>query len=486
MRPPRLAAALLAAALAPSAALAQLADEKTLPASKTLEVHKKLDGVQGAKPADEESAAALKKLFLVCKKTGDCKPYLLEKKKTKENKNKLDALAAEPEAVPPDAAPVLPPPVPGEPAGALMPAEASSVVPSAGPPPTAERAEVLRRDAGQRRERTMRRASGAADTMRRSFLSAEDAPAGSAGPSEPRTAPAPARERSVPELALAARTGYAGTFREQGLKVGAGPRGEPAIQRVDGTPATEPELERLREALRAEPAALVRRPDFFTALPREKFADLKRDFAARPELRATAFKDIGMTAQARDFQWSVSCSGLSGTCNPHAAQGSYRKGQDVPPEDLDAVWSAAQEEIYGEEAEDDGFGEYTEEDRRLAAAEDLAAEKLGSGGRRSPTLASLLARMGELARGLGESKGAPSAAAVASPVAEGPAVEAEERAAGPAGAPVTAAASARAPARLPGPPPPPEAGRTTDRRWAYALATAAAVALLARGLGRKV
>jgi len=485
MRPASLVAALLAAASAPSAAVAQLAAEKTIEVSKTL------DGVESLKSTDEESAAALKKLFLVCRKTGDCKPYLLEKKKVKDYKSKLDVLAGETEAGGSEAGAsgspaAAPPPVPGEAAAALMPAEASAGAPSAGPPPTAERAEVLRRDAGERRERTMRRASGAADTMRRSFLSAEEAPAGSAGSPEPRTAAAPARERSVPELALAARAGYAETFREQGLKVGAGPRGEPAIQRADGTPATEPELDRLRAALRAEPAALMRRPDFFTVLPREKFADLKRDFAARPELRATAFKDIGMTAQARDFQWSVSCSGLSGTCNPHAAQGSYRKGQDVPPEDLDAVWSAAQEEIYGEEAEDDGFGEYTEEDRRLAAAEDLAAEKLGSGGRRSPSLASLLARMGELARGLGETSGGRAAAAAGTPVAGGPAAEAEARAAGPAGAPVTAAASSRVPARLPGPPPPTGSGGTADRRWAYALAAAAAVALLARGLGRKV
>lgn len=478
MRPARLAAALLAVASAPSAAVAQLAAEKKIEASKSL------DGVESLKSTDEDDAAALKKLFLACKKTGDCKPYLLEKKKVKDNKNKLDVLAGETEAD--AAAPAAPPPVPGEPASALIPVEVSGAAPPAGPAPTAERAEVLRRDAGERRERTMRRASGAADTMRRSFLSAEEAPAGGAGPSAPRTAAAPARERSVPELALAARSGYAETFREQGLKVGAGPRGEPAIQRADGTPATEPELDRLRAALRAEPAALMRRPDFFTVLPREKFADLKRDFAARPELRATAFKDIGMTAQARGFQWSVSCSGLSGTCNPHAAQGSYRKGQDVPPEDLDAVWSAAQEEIYAEDGEDDGFGEYTEEDKRLAAAEDLAAEKLGSGGRRSPSLASLLARMGELARGLGGPSGGPSAAAVASPVVEAPVAEAEGRAAGRAGDPVRAAASSRVPARLPGPPPPPEGGRTADRRWAYALAAAAAVVLLARGLGRAV
>lgn len=478
MRPARLAAALLASALAPSAAVAQLAAEKSIAASKTIEVDKKLDGVEGAKPLDEERAAALKKLFIVCKKTGDCKPYLLEKKKSRDNMDKLDILAGGPEAGAPAAAA---PSVPGEPASVLIPVEGSAAGISAGPPPTVERAEVLRRDAGQRRERTMRRASGAADTLRRSFPSAEEAPVGSAGPAAPRSAAAPARERSVPELALAARAGYAETFREQGLKVGAGPRGEPAIQRVDGTPATEPELDRLRAALRAEPAALVRRPDFFTVLPREKFADLKRDFTERPELRATAFKDIGMTAQARDFQWSVSCSGLSGTCNPHAAQGSYRKGQDVPPEDLDAVWSAAQEEISGEDSEDEGFGEYTEEDRRLAAAEDLAAEKLVSGGRRSPSLASLLARMGELARGLGGPDGAPSAAAVASPVLEGPAAEAGEMPAAPSGGPVTAAA----PSRLPGPPPPPESGRTADRRWAYALAAAAAVVLLALGLRRK-
>ncbi|MBI2386324.1 MAG: hypothetical protein HYV14_09965 [Elusimicrobia bacterium] len=473
---PRLAAALVAAALAASPARGQLDEGKLDEPRKTLDAA----GVD-VKPLDDEYATMLKKKFSACKKTGDCKPYLLEKKKVKNNKENEVISAIEAEAGAPDPAAAAPPPVPGEPSAALMPAEASAAPPSAGPPPSAERTEVLRRDAGERRARTMRRAAGAADTMRRSFLPAEEPPAGSAGPSQPGTAAAPAGTRSVPELALAARTGYAATFREQGLKVGAGPRGEPAIQRADGTPATEPELDRLREALRAEPAALVRRPDFFAVLPREKFADLKRDFAARPELRATAFKDIGMTAQARDFQWSASCSGLSGTCNPHAAEGSYRKGQDVPPEDLDAVWSAAQEEIDGE---DEGFGEYTEEDRRLAAAEDLAAEKLGAGGRRSPSLASLLARMGELARGLGGSAGGSAPEAVHAPsVAREPASAAEGVSPVSAGAP--GSPSPRASAAPSAPPPPPEERRTAERKTGvYVLAVVAAAALLLKALSR--
>ncbi|MCM2303656.1 MAG: hypothetical protein NDJ72_03075, partial [Elusimicrobia bacterium] len=405
MRPPLLLAVIL---LTSAAARAQVVNERPRETEKTLN-----DASPGAALGEKE-AMKLKEMFLACKKTGDCKPYLLEKKKYKNNKDKeeivtngvadgdanVEASGATPRA-------------PGEPAAAPVPVEVSGGVPSSGPPPTAEQADVMRRDAGARRERTMSRAAGAADTMRRSFFPAEDAPPGGAGgpgpraaaaPGGPPSAPAPGAARTVPELALAARTGYAATFRDQGLKVGAGPRGEAAIQRADGAPASAADLERLRKALSAEPAALARRPDFFEVLPREKFADLKRDFAARPELRAAAFKDIGMTAGARDFQWSASCSGLSGSCNPHAGLGSYRKGQDVPPEDLDAVWSAVQDEILAED--DEEFGEYTEEDRRLAAAEDLAAEKLGAGRSRSPSLASLLSRMGELARSFGDGDGA--------------------------------------------------------------------------------
>lgn len=453
MRLPLLALVVLSASV--PAARGQVSDEKPRT------VYKTFDGEPLKKPGDEEREALLRKKLGHCKKTGDCKEYLLEKEKINKNKGKPIVSAVEAAASPVPSAPI--------PAASLVP----GAVPDA-PAPTADQTEVMRRDAGERRARTMSRAAGAADAMRRDFFPAEEAAARTDGAAERRASPATAGEPGVPELALAARTGYAVTFRDQGLKVGAGPRGEPAVQRADGTPASAADLERLRTALRAEPAALARRPDFFAVLPRAKFADLKGDFAARPELRSTVFKDIGMTAQARDFQWSVSCSGLSGSCNPLAAAGSYRKGQDVPPEDLDAIWSAAQEEIL---PDDEEFGEYTEEDRRLAAAEDLAAEKLGAGRRSAPTLASLLSRLGELGRSLGAGVSGSPAAAVPSPVEGGRVPEPEARRVYPAGGSAAAAPSA-APRRF-GPPPAPEGRRAAaGRTGAYALAAAAAALLL--------
>lgn len=461
----------------------------------------KTGGATKSIPLDEDAAAAavLKKKFLYCKKTGDCKPYLLEKEKYKQDKpNKLEPVDVSPET------PSLPPaPAAGRsrgaaPSGGAIPGVPREVQPSlAGdpmgeastvPPPSAERTEAMRQEAGQRRELTWSRAAGAADTMRRDFLPADE----TAGPKpggppadEDRAASPPDAPWTVPEMALAASKGYAATFRDQGLKVGAGPRGEPAILRADGAAASPSDLARLRTALSSDPAAMRRRPDFFEVLPREKFADLKQDFAARPELRATVFRDIAMTARERDFQWSASCSSLSGGCNPLAGQGSYRKGQDVAPEDLDAAWNAAQEDIFDAD-EDDGWGEYTEEERRLAAEADLAEKMLGAGRARGPALGTLLSRMGELARDVRDAAGwAPAAAgerADARGGLDGPVVEGEPvHAASGEGA----AATARPAVVLPGPPPVPE-GRAAGRGWLYVLAAAAGAAgLLVVGLRRR-
>lgn len=493
-------AAFLAAALAAGAARGQEGEKK----------ESSLAEVKDSKSADYDVMMKLK--YLACRDSGDCKPYMLEKEKA--NKKKVNPQLLKPEKPLPEK------PLPGKPrkpteensplgpssteppeaeASLAEPLEApgsaagpAGAAPSAGPPPTAAQAEVRRQEAGERRARTMSRASGAADTMRRSFFPAEEPPPGDAGDAggprpgaappadEPRTAFRPAEPRTVPEMALAARTGFAATFRDQGLKVGAGPRGTPAIQRLDGAPASEADVERLGAALRSDPAALTRRPDFFEVLPREKFLDLKQDFTARPELRSSAFRDIALTERERDFQWSSSCSGLSGACNPHAGKQSYRKGDDVPPEDLDSVWNAVQEELMGS---DDEFGEYTDEERAQAAAEDLAEEKLKGVRRGAPSLASLLARMGDLARGAGESAGLIPARDVPSPPS--PASEAagsEFSRDGLPRAPRGAVATARGDAPSSTPPPPAPAGRRAARSWnlLYVLAAAGAAVLLIR------
>ncbi|PIR16205.1 MAG: hypothetical protein COV48_10155, partial [Elusimicrobia bacterium CG11_big_fil_rev_8_21_14_0_20_64_6] len=424
MRSARLAAAaLLATGLA--APTAWGADEDLEP---SIEKAAKATGkptLIKVKPAalSPEAAARLKKLYADCKKTDDCKLYLLEKEKLRKIRDKEGVVARELRAEAPAQTASKPPAVPGKPpsapVGQFVPQEeGGAFVPSSGPPPTVEQTETMREEAGARRERTLSHAAGEIDSMRRSFFPVEDAP-GERLPnsrSEPDRSPGPASRtdepQTVQEMALAERKGFASTFRSQGLMVGAGPRGEPAIRRLDGSAASKEDIGRLREALSSEPVALRRRPDFFEVLPREKFADLKQDFVRRPELQPTVFRHMGMTDSGRDFQWASSCSVLSGSCNAYALEKSYRKGQDVPPEDLDEMWKAAQEEI---DEEDDDWGAYTEEDRRLAAAEDLAAEKLGAGRRGSPNLSSLLARIGDLARSAGESAGFMSARPVPSP-----------------------------------------------------------------------
>lgn len=512
MRLPSLAGVVLAAAAVAAPAWGQLEGrQKKTPVNSIGE---------GGELSDEAESAMLKKVFQYCKETGDCAPYFNEKEKR---------LSQAPNAAPEPArlSPRKPPPTARtsparRPRGEALPGknmpEEPSLPPGApvgqamgeptwAPPPTVERAALMREDAEERRERTLSRAAGAADTMRRSFLPADEtAGPGPAGPEgrgaaaseEARTDPAAIEPGTVAEMALAAREGYAATFRDQGLKVGAGPRGEPAILRADGAAASPADLARLKTALSSEPAALRRRPDFFEVLPREKFSDLKQDYAARPELRATVFRDIGMTARNRDFQWSASCSGLSGACNPYVAQRSYHRGQDVPPEALAAVWTAAQEEIIAADAdedadegadegadEDDGWGEYTEEDRRLAAAEDLAEEMLARGRARGPNLGSLLARMGELAREVGTAAGwAPATARdgvahagfVAGPVGEKAPIN--DSGAG-------AAATGRPSAVVPGPPPAPEGRRAANRNWFYLPAAAGVAGLLFFGLRRK-
>jgi len=460
---------------------------------------KKLESKELEKESKADAyAAMMKEKFLACKVSYDCEPYLLEKEKAKKRKEKEGLAPAKPQPEEAIEKPRKKPPVEGDRALAEpLEAPGTLVEPDAAPAfsgtaPTVEQTEVGRREAGQRRARTMTRAAGAADSMRRSFAPDDEAAPGASGAlvppdrpaaparEEPREAFRPAEPRTVPEMALAATAGFAATYRDQGLKVGAGPRGEPAILRLNGSPASEADVKRLGAALRSDPAALTRRPDFFEVLPREKFSDLKKDYASRPELRNSAFKDIGMTAQERDFQWSASCSGLSGGCNPHAGKDSYRKGHDVPPEDLAAVWNAAQEELLDSDEE---FGEYTEEDRRLAAAEDLAEEKLGGPRRGAPALASLLARIGDLARGAGESAGFfQGRSAGAPPPSPGPSDESGSppRAAPPRASDQAGAPRVGAPSASPASPAPAGPGARRYRGLLYALAAAAGAFLLIR------
>lgn len=441
-----------------------------------------------------EEAALIEKKLSLCKEKGGCPdgglkpikkiPATLKPVSKPRQKKKKKPAATTPNSVP-EAEAATPIPVPVAEAStpnAGLEAEASA--------PTPERVETIRRDADERSRRTMNRASGSAESLRRS-IAAEDEP----GPEgSARLADGPERERragdegprTVPEMALALRAGFTAPFHDLGLKVGSGPRGEPAIQRADGSLASPAELERLGEALRSEPAALIRRPDFFAVLPREKFADLKRDYA-RPERRAAAFKDIGLTEGGRDFQWTASCNRLSGGCNAGSAASSYRRGQDVSPETLRSVWAAARAAPAQDVEAEEEFSEYTEADRLEAAAEDAAEEKLALMRARPASLGALLARMAAMARGLGESAGldpgsvraaAPAASPAAAPRSAGEGSSSVE-----GGASAPALTAARSSGRFEAPPSPWRQPAAADRNQ---LGLAAAAALLVLVLLRKL
>lgn len=226
----------------------------------------------------------------------------------------------------------------------------------------------------------------------------------------------PSRPTNQADLLLAARSGFGDAFRAADLRPGRAPGGGEAVVERDGTPASPERLEALAEAIRAEPAALMRRPDFFQVLPREKFDDLKRDYETdEPETKAAEFRDMTMTAGDRDFRWSASCGALSDGCNPAAAGASYKKGDEVPPEDLGRAWSGAHGSDKAAAASDED-----DDDDDEAPVDNSAKEKafLDAQGRASDRFAAarrgaagLLARLKDLA-GFGGFDGGASAAPV--------------------------------------------------------------------------
>jgi len=293
-------------------------------------------------------------------------------------------------------------------------------------------------------DRALRRADEAAARLRQSLARPDsDAPAPAAARSQET-----AVRSTAADVALAAQTGFGPSIREFGYKVGRGPGGAPVVRTADGRPAAPDEVARLGAALKAEPEALMRRPDFFAVLPRADFRELKTDYSARPAWRGTVFKDIGMTPENRDFRWSASCSSLTGGCNPAGGETPYRAGEFVPPENLKTALAAARA-ASPDEGDDSELTGYTDEERQEAAAADAAARKM-SGAKRT-TLAGLLQGLGEWVRA-----SSPGGAAEAEAPA-GAAVYGE-------GKPGTAVRAGVRPAAGPAPeravPPPPEAPKT--------------------------
>lgn len=210
---------------------------------------------------------------------------------------------------------------------------------------------------------------------------AQSSPPPSAGPAaaKPPEAPGgtgdPGNPRSPSDFALAARSGYAPAFAAAGLKLG--PDGK-SVVRLDGKPASAEDYARLRREIAALPAALGRRPDFFSAVSPGHYADLKRGYKEKKD-GDEVFKDVGTTAEDRDFVHTASCSKLEGGCNKSVEKASYKKGDFVAPEDLDNMWDALQKELSGSA---DGGAPGAGEARSALAREEAmdAARALTDGG----------------------------------------------------------------------------------------------------------
>lgn len=151
----------------------------------------------------------------------------------------------------------------------------------------------------------------------------------------------PGRPKAPSDFALAARSGYAPAFAAAGLKIGPDGRG---VVRLDGKPAGPEDYARLQSQIASMPAALGRRPDFFSIVSPEHYADLKRGYKEKKEGDAV-YKDVGTTEGDRDFVHTASCDKLSGDCNKSVEKASYKKGDFVAPEDLDSMWGALQKEL---------------------------------------------------------------------------------------------------------------------------------------------
>jgi hypothetical protein len=261
------------------------------------------------------------------------------------------------------------------------------------------------------------------------------------------------KPRVMDDLSLAGLSGRSQALAAIGLKIRPGPDGKPRVLTRDGAPATPEQAQAAVRLLAEQPAALVRRPDFFQALPREHYDALRAAYA--PE--APRFRDIGLQSR-RDFQWTRSCSDVSGGCNPYSAESHYERGHDVSPETLETIYRArppmSEPEVKPEAAADatadaeepsGDLGDFDEDDEKLAEAA-RAAEGVDE---RRGLLGGVAARLRGLLSGL-KLDGAGAWSGDARSEAAGSAVSAGTRAPGaavPAPGPAAAAAAAASPGR---------------------------------------
>lgn len=215
---------------------------------------------------------------------------------------------------------------------------------------------------------------------------------------------APATER---ELIASSYSGFSASFKKVGLRVGADAQGRARIEDAGGRPASPERLAALRAQIDSEPRALLTRPDFFQVIPRSRFNALKSAYRASPQLRSTAFQDIGAASGGRDFAWTRSCHRLSGGCNPASAEARYERGEFVSPETLEGVYERVEESdaasLDADEDDDldwldEDWDDYTEEEEAMADAADRARERLSGSvlTRAAGALKGLLGRAGRI------------------------------------------------------------------------------------------
>jgi len=152
----------------------------------------------------------------------------------------------------------------------------------------------------------------------------------------------PSRPQTRKELLLAAAGPYKGAASRLGLKFA--PEAGGRIVGGDGRSATPHQLDTLRREIEKEPRALLTRPDYFEVVDRKDFEGLKQTYTQDPDARQTDLIDMGPAdVSFRDFAWQRSCGKISGDCNPHTKEESYKVGEFVSPEDLDAAIKALEE-----------------------------------------------------------------------------------------------------------------------------------------------
>jgi hypothetical protein len=148
-------------------------------------------------------------------------------------------------------------------------------------------------------------------------------------------ASSPADPGTPGDLAMAAMAGFKGSFERLELKVKDG-----SVVGKDGAPATPAQLDALRADIKAEPKALLTRPDLYDHIDRENFKALRNEVKDKPRLKAFRHLEV---AEDRDLSRSASCEKVTGRCNPFAGAAAYKKGDFVPPEELARLFERPRE-----------------------------------------------------------------------------------------------------------------------------------------------